>query len=87
MENEISIKCSILIAAPREAVWDFTQDYSKRSSWDTAVLKTEVLQTDPNMVVKLQTKGRTTMTFIYKLFDKPNKTSLVAREIESPIIE
>ena len=87
MKNEITIKHSIFIEKPREFVWDFTQDYSKRMKWDTGVLETEVLQTEPNIVVKLRTKGRTTMTFTYKLFDKPNKTSLVAREIVSSIIE
>ena len=87
MKNEITIKHSILISKPRELVWDFTQDYSKRKTWDKAVLETEVLQTEPNLIVKLRTKGKTTMTFVYKLLDKPNKTSLVAREIESPLIE
>ncbi len=87
MKNEITIKHSILIGKPREFVWDFTQDYAKRMNWDRAVLETQVLEHEPNRVVKLRTKGRTTMTFVYKLDDKPNKTSLVAREIESPIIE
>jgi hypothetical protein len=77
----------MLIAKPREFVWDYTQDYSKRMKWDSGVLETKILQTEPNLVVKLKTKGSTTMTFVYKLFDKPNKTSLVAREIKSPIIE
>src|SRR5947209_2271807 len=87
MKNEITIKHSIAIAKSKEVVWNFTQDYSKRMSWDSAVLETSVLQSEPQRIVKLKTKGRTTMTFMYKLDDKPNKTSLVAREIESPIIE
>src|SRR5436309_3481372 len=87
MKNEITIKYSITISKPRGAVWDFTQDYSKRVSWDSAVLETSILQHEPQRIVKLKTKGRTTMTFMYKLDDKPNKTSLVAREIESPLIE
>lgn len=31
-------------------------------------------------------KGKTTMTFVYKLDDKPNKTSLKAMDIDSSFI-
>jgi hypothetical protein len=88
MKNEISIKYSISIAKPREAVWDFTQDYSLRTKWDNSILEANTLDTTaPNRVVKLRTKGKTTMTFVYKLDNKPHKTSLIASEIKSPLIE
>ena len=34
---------SILIAAPREEVFDFTQDYSKRLQWDTFLIRARLL--------------------------------------------
>src|SRR5204863_9955742 len=86
-ENLITIKYSIFINKPRELVWDYTQNYEHRTKWDKAVLEATVLQTSPNRIVKLRTKGNTTMTFTYKQDERPHKTSLVAKEISSPLIE
>jgi len=86
-ENSITIKHSIIIDKPRELVWDYTQNYDHRPKWDSAVLEASVLQTTPNRIVKLRTKGNTTMTFIYKQDARPHKTTLIAREISSPVIE
>ena len=87
--NPISviIHHSIYINKPKNVVWDFTQDYDNRNRWDSSVLEAKVLQTFPNRIVKLKMKSNTEMTFIYKLDDKPNKTTLAATEIQSPIIE
>jgi hypothetical protein len=76
-----------MVNKPKEVVWDFTQDYENRTKWDSSVLEAVVVQTIPNRIVKLKMKGNTHMTFIYKLDDRPNKTSLVAREVESSMIE
>lgn len=86
-ENTITIKHSILVNKPREQVWDYTQNYEHRTKWDKAVLEATVLQTSPNRIVRLRTKGNTTMTFVYKQDERPYKTSLVAKEISSPLIE
>lgn len=85
--NSITIHHSIYINKPKSVVWEFTQNYDHRKLWDTSVLEARVLQTSPNRIVKLKMKGNSVMTFIYKLDDKPNKTSLAAKEIQSPIIE
>ena len=80
------LKHSILINKNREAVWDFTQDYSRRHLWDKSVWKAEETMEGNNRVARLAMKGKTTMTFVYKLDDRPNKTTLVAREIKSPLV-
>ena len=85
--NVITIRQSIHINKPREFVWDYTQNYDNRTLWDPAVRKATILQTSPNRVVKLRTKGNTTMTLIYKLDERPSKTTLVAQDISSPIIQ
>jgi len=85
-ENRITIRHSILIAKPRELVWDYTQNYDNRTTWDSSVLETTVLQTTPHRIVKLKMRGNTTMTFIYKLDERPHKTSLAAKEITAPLI-
>lgn len=84
-ENAITIKHCVSINKPKELVWDYTQNYDNRQVWDQSVLETTVLQTTPNRIVKLKLKGAT-MTLIYKLDERPNKTTLVAKEITSPII-
>ena len=83
----IIIKYSIFINKPKETVWNFTQDYNNRSQWDKSVIEAVVTQTSPNRIVKLSMRGNNTMTFVYKLDDKPSKTTLVATEIKSPLIE
>ncbi len=84
--NSITIKNSIFISRPREIVWDYTQNYSNRTKWDNAVLEATVIQTVPGRIVKLKMRGKTTMTLVYKLDDRPNKTTLVARDISSPLV-
>lgn len=83
----ITIKETILISKPREVVWDYTQNYNNRTVWDNSVIETMVLQTEPNRIVKLRLRGNTTMIFYYKLYDRPRKTTLVAKEITSSFIE
>ncbi len=86
-ENRITTRHSILIARPPELVWDYTQNYANRTSWDPMVIETALLQVTPNRIVKLKMKGNTTMTFTYKLDERPYKTSLAAKEIASSFIE
>ncbi|KAA3605248.1 MAG: SRPBCC family protein [Calditrichaeota bacterium] len=74
---------SIFIEATPEVVWDFTQDYSKRPNWDSAVIKTEVISEKPHRVVRVFVKGGTTTAFQYKLDRRPEKTSLQAIEMKS----
>jgi hypothetical protein len=83
----ITLHHSIYVNKPKAEVWDFTQDYSKRMEWDKSVLEANVIQTLPQRIVRLKTRGNTVMTFVYKLDDRPNKTSLAIKEIESKWIE
>jgi len=43
----VTVKESIWIAAPIEAVWDYTQDYAHRREWDDSILEAEVVQEEP----------------------------------------
>ena len=86
-KNGFVVKHSIVVNRPCEAVWDFTQDYDNRAKWDQAVTRAILVQSVPSRVVKLSMKGNTEMTFLYKLDHRPFKTTLVAKEIKSAIIE
>jgi hypothetical protein len=83
----ISWKVSILIDVPRTEVWDFTQNYDHRMQWEKSVLEVKVIQAIPPREVMLKIKGNATMTFVYKLDNRPNKTTLAIKKIHSPLIE
>lgn len=85
--NTITIKQSIFINRPREVVWDFTQDFRKRTKWDTAVKKATVLQINPERIVRVKTTALTTMTLVYELEDWPNKTNIVIKDVKSLIMK
>lgn len=85
--NTINIQHTVFINKPCSVVWDYTQNYDNRHKWDGTVLQASVLEIQPHRVVRLQLKGNTIMTLHYKLDEAPHKTSLVAREVQSPIIE
>lgn len=80
---KITFEESIFIEANPEVVWDFTQNYSKRTNWDSSVSKTEILSEKPNRIVRVFIKGGTTATFQYKLDKPPERTSLQAIEMKS----
>jgi hypothetical protein len=37
----------IVVSAPPERVWDFTQDWTRRHEWDPAVVAAEYLERQP----------------------------------------
>ena len=83
--SPITVTRSIFIARPPEAVWDFTQDYTKRPLWDSSVRDTKELQADPRIV---RVYGPIVCAdFVYKQNDRPHKTSLAMENIESRLIE
>lgn len=86
-KNAITIKQSVIVNKPKEVVWDYTQNYVNRPLWDSSVQKAEVIETQPCRVVKLRAQGNTVMTFVYKQDEKPHKTTLAAKEVQSPFME
>ena len=85
--NSITIRHSVFIKTPPQTVWDFTQNYQNRPAWDDSVLETAVLQSKPHRMVRMKMKGGTEMTFVYKLDNPPNKTTLAAKDIQSPVFD
>lgn len=82
----IKVKHSVFINKPPEVVWDFTQDYRNRKKWDNSIVQADVVESYPNRVVNIKARGNTSMTFVYKVYDRPNRTTLTAKGITSPII-
>jgi hypothetical protein len=81
--NRVTVQESIFIDKPKERVWDFTQNYALRMQWDKNVLATELLETEPHRKIKLKLRGRSSLVFVYKLDDRPNKTTLATEDVNS----
>jgi hypothetical protein len=82
----INVNHSILIHKSCEVVWDFTQDFSLRTSWDPGILECRIVTDAPDRTADIRAKGGLSATLEYKLFDRPNKTSLRMTSIKSPLV-
>jgi hypothetical protein len=77
----ITVKEEILVAAPPERVFDYTQDYAHRAKWDDAVLEAKVVADAPERMVWVRGPGGFESTLHYRLFDRPKMTSLEMTDI------
>ena len=84
--TNITVEEQIYIERSPEVVWDYTQDFSRRAHWDRSVLEAIVISELPDKIVKIKTKGSLTATLIYKLNDRPRKTSLVMTDVNAALI-
>jgi hypothetical protein len=80
----VTVEESIVIAAPPETVWDFTQDWTRRTEWDPAILAAEMLPGEDRTVRARTLSG--SFLVRYKLFDRPRRTSLAMTESTSFIV-
>jgi hypothetical protein len=88
MSYKVSVTESVTIAGRSpEEVWDFTQDYARRSSWDDSILAAEVLPGAQPLRVRVRARGGLTATFQYRQFDRPTQTSVAMQETSSWLIE
>ena len=66
----VSVTESIWVACPPEAVWDYTQDFTRRTEWDAGIAEATILAEDPRTVrVKVAGLGR--MTVVYRARPAP----------------
>jgi len=84
--NIITVSHSLFIHRSPEDVWDYTQNYANRALWDKTVIRAQIVQESPARMVKLYMKGNTEMTFVYKMDQRPHKTSLATSDVHSPFI-
>jgi len=85
MINNITVSETIVIKTSPSELWDFTQDFTKRTSWDTGIRKVEVLQKRPFKRIRINSLGMWAI-LTYKLCRKPFKTSLKLEETKSLFI-
>jgi uncharacterized protein YndB with AHSA1/START domain len=81
--GNVTVTHSVTIAAPPERVWDYTQDYQHRATWDASVIEAEVEQEAPTRVVRVRGVGGMKFRLRYKVSARPTKTSLVMTDVGS----
>jgi hypothetical protein len=87
MPTRVTITESLFVRAEPEVVWDFTQDFARRTRWDASVLEAEVLAESPQRRVRIRGVGGLRCVLEYKQFERPQRTSLAMTEISgSPLI-
>lgn len=84
--NKITVKVSLAINRSPEVIWDYTQDYSRRVEWDRSVLHAVVVSEQPRRV-KIKGKGGLQTELLYKLYERPKRTSLQMVNTTSAFIE
>ena len=73
---------SIWVDRPPEAVWDYTQDYTRRTEWDAGVAEATILGVEPRTVrVRIPNLG--SMTVVYRLDRRPERTSAAFADVDS----
>ena len=78
----INVTESIVVARSPIDVFDFTQDYDRRSEWDTYVTAAEIVSYAPRrVIVRVATLGRYTVE--YRLFRRGERTSAQFVDVES----
>lgn len=87
MKNRITITHNIYINIKPDELWDFTQDYSKRSVWDKSITSAKVIKPDSPRVVDVFFSRNAKATLVYKLDSRPKKTTLVMTKVNSFFIK
>ena len=72
----------VLVARPPEAVWAYTQDWTRRREWDAAILKVEILSSGPERAVRFRTRGMRAVAR-YRADHPPARTSLALEDVRS----
>jgi hypothetical protein len=83
----ITVRVALDITAPPERVWDFSQDWSRRSQWDATVISAEAIEgRDGAPAYRVIGAGGLKFVARYKLYEKPRRTSLEMAESNSSIV-
>ena len=78
----ITVTESIHVARAPESVFDYTQDYGRRTEWDKAIAVATPLGTEPRSArVTIPHLG--SMTVVYKLDRRPVRTSAAFVDVDS----
>jgi ribosome-associated toxin RatA of RatAB toxin-antitoxin module len=81
----VTVSHTVHVKRTPEEVFDFTQDYSRRMSWDPTVRSATVLSTNPRRV-QVDMEGLGPLVIEYKLDRRGERTSAAFRDVKSKLI-
>ena len=66
MPQPIVKRASVVVPAPLDEVYRFTQDFARRHTWDPAVRSATVISEGPPRQVRVNLAGGDQVTFVYR---------------------
>jgi Polyketide cyclase / dehydrase and lipid transport len=78
----VTVTESIWIDRSPEDVFDYTQDYARRTEWDTGISAAKLVDTEPR-TARIRVKNLGTMTVVYRLDRRPERTSAAFNDVDS----
>jgi Polyketide cyclase / dehydrase and lipid transport len=78
----VSVTESIWVNRPPEAVFDYTQDYARRTEWDQGIAEAAIVGTEPR-AARVRVRGLGSMTVEYRLDRRPERTSAAFVDVDS----
>jgi hypothetical protein len=78
----VTVTESILVARTPEAVFDYTQDYGRRTEWDRGIVDATLVGTEPR-AARVRVRGLGRMAVVYRLDRRPERTSAAFTDVES----
>jgi Polyketide cyclase / dehydrase and lipid transport len=78
----VSVTESIWVNRPPEAVFDYTQDYARRTEWDQGIAEAAIVGTEPR-AARVRVRGLGSMTVEYRLDRRPERTSAASVDVDS----
>lgn len=78
----VAVTESIWIDRPPDVVFDYTQDYARRTEWDAGVTEAALVGTEPR-TARIVMRGLGSATLVYRLDRRPERTSLAFRDVRS----
>ncbi|MGH7282357.1 MAG: SRPBCC family protein [Polyangiaceae bacterium] len=82
MGAKITVDHRIVVAKAQDVVWDYTQDWTRRTELDFSVARAEILSDRPR-VIRVSSRGGGSFEVSYKQTDRPRKTSLAMTSFTS----
>ncbi|HEX6867813.1 MAG TPA: SRPBCC family protein [Candidatus Limnocylindrales bacterium] len=78
----VTVTEAVVVACDPATVFDYTQDYGRRTEWDAGIAEATVIATDPR-TVRVRIPGLGTMTVVYRLDRRPERTSAAFEDVDS----
>jgi hypothetical protein len=78
----ITVTETIWVARSPEAVFDYTQDYTRRTDWDRGIAEATVLSDAPR-TIRVRIPGLGRLTVVYRLDRRPERTSAAFVDVDS----